>query len=144
MITLEPYPYNKPLSYSGNIYHFTNKFGTEYEVTFARLKTNLFYAKVSFGTRNGKVEDEPYAITNEHDQYRVLTTVSEIIKEFIADKPQLKTVEFTALNQTGESADSALKRLKLYSRYSPYIFPIDNWTSEQKENCLVFTKRKGL
>lgn len=143
MFSIEPYTYYKPLSYSDNIYHFINKFGTEYEVTFARLKTNLFHVKISFGTLNGQTEDEPYALTNENDHYKVLTTVSIIILEYIKDKPQLNTVEFTALNQKGESADSAQKRLKLYSRYFPKIFPEKQWKMDQLEHCLIFKKRKG-
>lgn len=143
MFNLEPYSYQKPLSYSDNVYHFTNRLGTKYEVTFARLKSNLFHVKISFGTINGKVEDEPYALTNENDHFRVLTTVSVIILEYIKDKPQLNTVEFTALNQVGENFDSAQKRLKLYSRYFPKIFPENQWLMEQHENCLIFKKIKG-
>jgi hypothetical protein len=81
--------------------------------------------------------EEPYILTNEGDVFKVMETVSEIIRTFIKSRPNVRTIEFTALSAANESNETENKRMRLYKRYIPKIFDLSKWNFEAKTNTLI-------
>lgn len=115
------YPIQLPTIPTGQLYKFTTDYGIEYEVRFARKKNDVFYAIIAFSVANEEYEDDEYALTNKGDIFQVMNTISSIIKIYLAEHPNLKTVEFTGVNKPGEEHKTSQRSL-LYMRYLPRIF----------------------
>jgi hypothetical protein len=126
---------------SSNRFSFVTKKGTNYEVQFARKEKNFLYALVSFGVIDFDDQEEPYVLTNEGDVFKVMQTVSEVVRMFIADRPNIRTVEVTALSSSVESDEIENKRMRLYKRYIPEIFDLSRWILESKTNTLILHKK---
>jgi hypothetical protein len=71
-------------------------------------------------------EDEPDLerddiVTNKGELFRVMATVTAIIKKDIQNHPEIDTITFTPSKKEGETAN--VSRLNLYTRYIKYEFP---------------------
>jgi hypothetical protein len=134
---IDTYEIKYPNLPSENRYSFVTSKGTKYEVQFARKEKNFLYAIVSFGVIDFNDMEEPYLLTNEGDVFKVMETISEIIRIFIASRPNIRTIEFTALSAADESNEIENKRMRLYKRYIPKIFDLNKWNFEAKTNTLI-------
>jgi hypothetical protein len=123
---MEPYPIITPAIPSGQVYQFTTDHEVEYEVRFGRKKNDIFHAVVVFGVLNEEYEGEEYVVTNKGDAFRVMTTISEVIRIYLKEHPNMQIIEFTGIMREDEKEEVS-KRTKLYLRFLPRVFPPSKW-----------------
>jgi hypothetical protein len=129
------YPIILPSIPSGQLYNFVTDNDIEYEVRFARKKDNILHVITAFGVLNEEFEDDEYALTNKGDIFRVMNTISTIIKIYFSEHLHIRIFEFTGVNKPGES-DITSQRSLLYMRYLPKIFNKD-WKVEKNGNNFI-------
>lgn len=133
---IQAYKVIPPAISSGSVYLFTTDSGLEYEVRFARKKDNLLHATVAFGVLNDEFNGEEYAVTNRGEVYRVMATIVQIVKNYMAEHPNLRLVEFTGEPKSDENSSMTTQRLSLYNRYLKHIFNSD-WVYKQSGNKMI-------
>ena len=130
---------------SAGIYFFTTDSGVKYEVRFGRRKDNILHATIVFGVINDEFEGEEYIETNRGEVYRVMATLVQIIRMFMAEHPKVMTYEFTGVAKEDEPDEGATARLNLYKRYLPVIFPeAERWTFRFQGSNAVVTKKENI
>jgi hypothetical protein len=87
MSSPEIYKIEYPAIPSAGLYYFNTDKGLRYEVRFGRLENNLLHANIVFGVVNDEYEEE-YVVTNKGDVFKVMNTISEIIRDFIRLHPR--------------------------------------------------------
>ena len=126
-MSIEPYNIILPVIVSGNIYLFTTESGVEYEVRFGRKQDNILAASIVFGVLNEEFANDDageYAVVNRGEIYRVIATVSAIIKIFMNEHPRMASYEFTGENRQdeGDGKTTITARTKFFLRYINSIF----------------------
>jgi hypothetical protein len=135
---MEIYPIQLPTIPTGQVYKFVTQHGIEYEVRFARKKNDILYAIIAFSVLNEEYEDDEYALTDKGDIFQVMNTITSIIKIYLAEHPNLKTIEFTGVNKPGEEHETSQRSL-LYMRYLPRIFG-NEWRVFKDGNRFIVKK----
>jgi len=146
MSSPEIYKIEYPAIPSAGLYYFNTDKGLRYEVRFGRLENNLLHANIVFGVVNDEYEEE-YVVTNKGDVFKVMNTISEIIRDFIRLHPRVDVYEFNAVSRDEEEEKSGKPnpRMKLYQRYLPRIFDPNLWNYEIRGNYAKVTlKNRGL
>jgi hypothetical protein len=140
----EIYPIVYPNIPSGDVYYFTTKSGTKYEVRFGRRKDNIFHATIVFGVVNDEYKGEEYVTTNKRGElYSVLHTIGAIIKVFMSYHPKMHIYEFTAIAKDNEEEGVITVRRRLYERYLGYLFG-NTWKYEFKGNTVIACRIKEV
>jgi hypothetical protein len=135
------YSIETPAIPTGNVYMFTTDAGVRYEVRFGRKQDNFLWATIVFGVLNEEYEGEEYVVTNKGDIYKVMATISDIVKMYIEQHPNVSTYEFCGEPNKNTPADEPTTRTKLYIRYLNYIFG-PNWTREIMGNRVIVSRKK--
>lgn len=138
-MAVEPYDIIYPRIKSGSEYCFQTQSGMDYEVRFARKKNNIFHVSIAFGVTNEEFEGEEYSLTNKGEAYRVMTTIVEIVKDYMSNHPNVRTYEFVGEPAAGEDADFPKKRLTLYQRYLRQMFD-ESWKFTLVKNKMLIEK----
>jgi hypothetical protein len=60
-------------------------------------------------------------VTNKGELFRVMATITSIVKKDLQDNPGINTITFTPAKKEGETAN--VSRLNLYMRYIKHEFP---------------------
>lgn len=140
MSNVPSYKIIPPAISSAGLYFFTTDSGIKYEVRFGRRKDNILKATIVFGVINEEYEGEEYVVTNRGELYRVMETISEIIKMFMNEHQKMISYEFTGLAREGEHEERSSARINLYFRYAKRIFD-KNWKIDfQNNNSIVVTR----
>lgn len=139
---MEPYEIIAPSIPTGQVYQFTTKHGVEYEVRFGRKKENILHSVVVFGVLNDEYEGEEYVVTNKGDAFRVMTTISEVIRMYLTEHPNMQIVEFTGILREDDDKEHISQRTKLYLRFLPRVFPETEWRTEIIGNRIVARRIK--
>lgn len=95
---------------------------------------------IAFGVLNDEYEGEEYSVTNKGEVFRVMSTVSEVVKLYMKEHPNIRTFEFTSEPTAKETENSASKRLNLYKRYLRDIFN-EQWEFRPTGNHMVITRK---
>lgn len=132
------YPIDHPVSYDPGKYFFKNSTGDEYEILFACKKNNYSHTIVSF---NLKDWDDCYRLTNKGDAFRVLATVVNAVKNYLAENSHIVSIEFSGERKVDEDANCITQRTKVFQRYIPYVFNLNSWKFEVLNNSVVISKR---
>jgi len=129
---------------SAGIYFFTTGSGIKYEVRFGRRKDNILHATIVFGVINDEFEGEEYIETNKGEVYRVMATLVQVIRMFMAEHTKVMIYEFTGTAKKGETDEETTARINLYKRYLPVIFPDhEGWSFKfQGSNAVVSKTEK--
>ena len=104
--------------------YFTTEKGINYTVT-GILKPeflDIYELYVAFDTDLDPTE--PEIETNHNDQYKVMSTVIAIIKEFLQIAPEVNEISFSAKQK--EKRQGTNQRLMMYKQYVQKNFP--DWT----------------
>ncbi len=125
---------------TAGVYYFNTESGLRYEVRFGRRQDNILYATIVFGVVNEEFEGEEYVTTNRGEVYKVMSTISEIVRDFMKVHPKMVCYEFHALDREGEKEGNENARMYLYRRYLPQIFD-DAWETKISGNSAL-VKRK--
>ncbi|MEW6469841.1 MAG: hypothetical protein AB1458_13015 [Bacteroidota bacterium] len=138
---VEDYKIVPPAISSAGLYYFTTDSGIKYEVRFGRRKDNILKATIVFGVINDEYEGEEYVVTNKGELYRVMQTISTIIRTFMAEHPKMISYEFTGLARENESENKSTARIQLYYRYAKRIFDEKTWKTEYTGNNTITVTR---
>ena len=112
---------------SAGVYYFNTDSGIRYEVRFGRRQDNILHSNIVFGVVNEEFNGEEYVTTNRGEVYRVMLTISEIVRSFMKEHPKMMIYEFHAIDSDDEMAENTRSgktnaRMFLYRRYLPLIF----------------------
>jgi hypothetical protein len=132
---------NPPAIPTGSVYYFTTDNNVQYEVRFGRKQDNFLNATIVFGVLNEEYEGEEYVVTNKGDIYKVMATIVEVVKMYIARHPNINSFEYTGEPNKDLQDGEPSARIKLYSRYLNKIFD-DTWTWQVVGNKTLITKKK--
>ena len=138
---VEEYKIIAPAIASAGLYYFTTDNAIKYEVRFGRRKDNILKATIVFGVINDEYEGEEYVVTNKGELYRVMETISTVIKTFMKEHPKMISYEFTGLAREGESEQKSSARINLYFRYAKRIFADKCWKIEFTANSTINVAR---
>ncbi|MFN6038035.1 MAG: hypothetical protein ACK452_06175, partial [Bacteroidota bacterium] len=125
------YKIEYPAIPSAGVYFFNTDSGIRYEVRFGRRQDNILHSTIVFGVVNEEFNGEEYVTTNRGEVYRVMLTISEIVKSFMKEHPKMMIYEFHAVDSDEEENPGSGKsnaRMFLYRRYLPIIFDGSSWT----------------
>ncbi|MGL5889197.1 MAG: hypothetical protein ACRC3B_04895 [Bacteroidia bacterium] len=131
----------RPAISSAGVYFFTTDSGIEYEVRFGRRQDNILHATIVFGVINDEFDGEEYVETNRGEVFRVMSTISEVVRIFMQEHPKIMCYEFTGIPKDGEEEDKSSQRSLLYRRYLPQIFD-QNWEMNFSGNTAVATRKR--
>ena len=126
---------------SAGVYYFTTTQDVQYEVRFGRKQDDILSVSIVFGVLNDEYDGEEYVITNKGDVYKVMNTVSEVVRMYMREHPNVRSYEFTGEPSAGESLEKPTKRIKLYGRYVKRIFPVSDWKIDLRGNTIVVTRK---
>lgn len=120
--TVPLYKIIPPAIPSAGVYFFTTDSGIQYEVRFGRRLDNILHSTIVFGVINDEFDGEEYVMTNRGEVFRVMSTISEIVRMFMREHPKINSYEFTGIPKDGEDEEKSSQRTLLYKRYLPRIF----------------------
>lgn len=131
----------RPAISSAGVYFFTTDSGIEYEVRFGRRQDNILHATIVFGVINDEFDGEEYVETNRGEVFRVMSTISEVVRIFMQEHPKIMCYEFTGIPKDGEDEEKSSQRSLLYRRYLPQIFDL-NWELNFSGNTAVVNRKR--
>lgn len=134
------YQIEYPAIPSAGVYYFNTDSGLRYEVRFGRRQDNILHATIVFGVVNDEFEGEEYVTTNRGEVYRVMSTISEIVRIFMKVHPKIMIYEFHAVDRDDEKPGHLNARMYLYSRYLPQIFD-ESWDITSTGNTALVKKK---
>ncbi len=134
---LKIYAIKYPILNSYGEYNFKTDSGLLYEVCFGRKKDDIFHVIIVFGVKNDEYQNDEYPIVNKGEIYKVMNTIVEIVKHYIANHPNVNKYEFYAMEKSTEAKNKQGARMKLYQRYLPKIFDTDIWTFDIHDNSAM-------
>jgi len=140
MSTLNTYPIQAPAIKSGSVYLFTTEADVDYEVRFARKKEDLLYTTIAFGVLNEEYEGEEYVLTNKADVFKVMRTIVAVVDMYMQEHLNVRTYAFTGEPTPQDARAGHSKRLRLYQRYIPLVFPPSIWKVKLEENKMVISR----
>lgn len=140
--SVEGYKIIAPAISTAGVYYFTTDSDVHYEVRFGRRQDNILHATIVFGVTNDEYEGEEYTVTNKGELYRVMTTIVNVVKMFMAEHPKMLAYEFTGLARENEPENQLSSRISLYKRYLPRIFEGDWKFDYSRGNTIIVTRSR--
>jgi len=145
MVEIEPYEIKPPAIPSGSMYLFETDSGVEYEVRFGRKQNNILAASIVFGVLNEEFEGDDageYVVVNRGEIYRVMATITAIIKIYLKEHPRMISYEFTGENRQNEGDGQTVvtARTKFFLRYINQIFGT-GWKPMLKGNTVTVIRQ---
>jgi len=131
--SIKPSPYTKNQINSDKLVYNFNVQGQEYRVTINEFGDNG--EDIMFDFNKVESPEDTYLDTNLGHQYRILSTVVAIMKEYIKEHPDTKELTYIPVKTQGED-DS--RREKLYKAYIQKIVP--NWKYTKNHEFIILTK----
>lgn len=138
--TFEPYPIKAPEIQSGDTYFFTTESGLQYEVRFGKKRDNYLGNIINFSVLSEEFEDE-YTETNRGENFRIISTMIEIIRIYHENHPHSDTYEFTGEFKETRDTQTASIRSRLYFRYARRCLN-ENWKPVLEGNKVIIRRLK--
>lgn len=125
----QPYSFDFYSDYGGmRIYGFdTESYPYTVELQYADLDnydedaTNILGVRFYVADEDDPDMELDDIVTNRGELFRVMATVTAIIKKDLQDHPEIDTITFTPAKKEGETTN--VSRLNLYTRYIKNAFP---------------------
>lgn len=118
----KPFPFQRPVYIGTRQYTFENEEGKEYCVQFVQKKSHFNEYIVDLSIRDMDLDE--YLTTNFGDVFRVMSTVVEILLDFIDNAPHTVKIEFVPVGETNQEHN---RRLIVFERYAKIFMQISNW-----------------
>jgi hypothetical protein len=134
------YPVQAPAIKSGAEYYFTTESGLQYQVIFARKKSNYLEHIINFSVLSDEFDDE-YSETNRGEIYRIISTMIEIIRLFHEHHATSTSYEFSGEFKPGNEAREVSIRTRVYERKAREILHPD-WELVVVGNKVLIHYRK--
>ena len=138
--TIEHYPVECPPIPSGSAYYFTTGSGLRYQVLFAKKRDSYLENIINFSVLNEEFDDE-YSETNRGEVYRVIATVTEIIRIYHNYHGYSLSYEFSGEFKDGNEERETSIRTLLYYRMAVKILH-KSWKIELCGNKVVVFRKK--
>ncbi len=138
--TVPPYPIEPPSIVSGSTYYFESESGLRYEVLFAKKKENYLENIINFSVISDEFDDE-YSETNRGEVYRVIATVTEIIRVYHENHKYSISYEFSGEFKEGNRNRKTSVRTLLYYRHAERLLH-PSWTLELIGNKVIVYRKK--
>lgn len=138
---IEPYEIRRPEIASGAAYYFMTGSGLQYEVLFAKKKSNYLENIINFSVLNDEFEDE-YSETNRGEVYRIIATVLEIVRIYHEHHSYSLSYEFSGEYKGDEARTGASIRTRLYYRKALQVMH-PSWDILLQENKVVVQRKKN-
>ncbi len=140
--SIQHYPIECPEIKSGSAYYFTTDSGLRYEVLFAKKRDNYLGNIINFSVLNEEFEDE-YSETNRGEVYRVIATVTEIIRIYHENHSYSLSYEFSGeFKEERDNGEASIRTMLYFRKAKKIIHP--RWHVELCGNkVVVFIKRRG-
>lgn len=138
--TVPPYPIEPPSIISGSTYYFESESGLRYEVLFAKKKENYLENIINFSVISDEFEDE-YSETNRGEVYRVIATVTEIIRVYHENHKYSISYEFSGEFKKGKRNRETSVRTLLYYRHAERLLH-PSWNLELIGNKVIVYRKK--
>lgn len=137
----EPYPIIVPEIQSGDTYFFTTESGLQYEVRFGKKRDDYLGNIINFSVLSEEFEDE-YTETNRGENFRIISTMIEIIRIYHENHPHSDTYEFTGEFKETRDTQTASIRSRLYFRYARRYLN-EYWEPVLEGNKVIIRKLKS-
>lgn len=135
-----PYEIICPVIPSGSTYLFMTDSGLEYEVLFAKKKDNYLENIINFSVLNDEFEDE-YSETNRGEIYRVMATVTEIIRLYHQHHGYSASYEFSGEFKEGNTTrETSIRTMLYYNKALKLIH--HNWNIQLTGNKVVVYRKR--
>lgn len=142
LLKLQPsYQIIPPPIKSGSTYYFKTESGIHYEVRFGKKQNNILNTSIVFGVINDEFEGEEYSLTNRFEVFRVMSTIVEIVQQYMSLHPKINSYEFTGEPTAKEMGKEGKIRLSLYNRYISFVFD-NSWKISQEMNKTIIRKKR--
>ncbi len=125
---------------SGSTYFFNTDSGLRYEVRFAKKRDNYLGNILNFSVLNEEFEDE-YSETNRGEVYRIITTVTEIIRIYHYYHSYSTSYEFSGEFKDRNDDGRSSKRTMLYYRKAQKLVD-PAWEVDLNGNKVVVHRKK--
>ena len=117
-------------------YGFDTDSNIEYQVNFESFAEGDIW-DVSFAAREDRTTKfSTNVITNKGEVYKVMSTVFDIIKDFVEEHKEVFQLKFNAA-QTGDDASTKSKRNKLYMAYLKNHMPKAKIYSGEQDDVII-------
>ena len=136
-----PYEIKKPDIPSGSDYYFTTDSGLLYEVLFAKKKDNYLENIINFSVLNEEFDDE-YSETNRGELYRVISTVTEIVRLYHEAHGYSLSYEFSGEFKDKNKGRETSIRTLLYLRKARALMN-SRWDIRHEGNKVVVYRIKA-
>ena len=138
--TIDHYVIDCPEIPSGAAYYFTTESGLKYEVLFAKKRENYLENIVNFSVIDEDFDDE-YSETNRGEVYRVISTVTEIVRIYHENHAYSISYEFSGeYKENNENRESSIRTLLYYRKAKLLIH--EYWNVELDGNKVQVFRKK--
>jgi hypothetical protein len=135
------YDIKTPDIVTGSTYFFTSGSGLQYEVLFAKKRDNYLGNIINFSVLNDDFEDE-YSETNRGEVYRVIATVTEIIRIYHQHHAYSTSYEFSGeFKEQNDNGEASKRTLLYYRKAEQTIHPY--WSVELCGNKVVILRKQS-
>jgi hypothetical protein len=139
--TTDHYDIKIPEIHSGSTYYFTTESGLEYEVLFAKKRENYLENIVNFSVISEDFEDE-YSETNRGEVYRVIATVTEVVRIYHENHAYSISYEFSGeFKEENEGRETSIRTLLYYRKAKNILAP--TWEINLCGNKLVVFRKRS-
>jgi hypothetical protein len=126
----------KPDIKSGYTYYFKTDSGLTYQVTFGRKKKNYLENILNFSVISDEFEDE-YSETNKGEVWRIISTMTEIIRIYHTQHPFSHSYEFSGeFKEKRENQGSSI-RTRLFLRTIMRVLDFRFWEVRLEDNKVI-------
>ena len=124
---------------SGSAYYFNTQSGLRYEVLFAKKRDNYLGNIINFSVLSEEFEDE-YSETNRGEVYRIIATVTEIIRIYHSFHAYSTSYEFSGeFKEENDNGEASIRTLLYYRKAQKIMHP--SWNMNLCGNkVIVFRK----
>jgi hypothetical protein len=94
---------------------FENENSKKINVLFESLSLDSSNYEVTFDTVDN---EHPYKLTNEGDEFRIMSTIVDIIRSFFKDNKKVESIVFTAYKEQSSKGNRASLYKKMLKRFA--------------------------
>lgn len=131
----KPFSFQRPAYIGTRQYTFQNDEGKEYCVQFVQKKTHFNEYIVDLSIRDMDLDE--YLTTNFGDVFRVLSTVVEILIDFIKNATHVIKIEFVPVGETDQQYN---RRLIVFERYAKIFKQLTAWNYKIENTTFTLFK----
>ncbi len=126
---------------SGANYYFTTSSGLMYQVSFGKKKDNYLGNIINFSVISEDYEDE-YSETNKGEVWKIIATVTEVIRIFHENHPYSRSYEFSGEFKKNEMKKGASIRTRLFLRTMKKVVDFSFWKIALENNKVLLAKKQ--